>query len=169
MQEGENLTLIAEKYGLTADDLMEWNDLDNDVIVPGQKLTLVEPKQTKKTKDTKTTSKAKTHTVKEGENLTMIADKYNVTIKQLKDWNDLEGDVIQPGEILTVTAPKDVKKKEKLESTKTYKVKKGDTLQIVADKFDVTVKELKIWNDLDDSTIVIGQVLNVTAPKKKKK
>jgi membrane-bound lytic murein transglycosylase D len=169
VQEGENLSLIAEKYGLTTAELMDWNDLDDDVIIPGQKLTLVEPKQTKKTKDTKTTSKAKTHTVKEGENLTTIADKYNVTIKQLKDWNDIKGDVIQPGEVLTVTAPKDVKKKEKLESSKTYKVKKGDTLQTIADKFDVTIKELKIWNDLDDSTIVIGQVLNVTAPKKKKK
>ncbi|MFA5405046.1 MAG: LysM peptidoglycan-binding domain-containing protein [Ignavibacteria bacterium] len=166
VQEGENLSLIADKYGLSIDDLMEWNDLDDDVIVPGQKLSLV---KTKTTKNTKVTKKSKTHTVKDGENLTTIADKYNVTIKQLKDWNDIKGDVIQPGEVLTVTAPKDVKKKEKQESVKTYKVKKGDTLQTVADKFDVTIKELKIWNDLNNNTIMVGQVLNVSAPKKKKK
>jgi membrane-bound lytic murein transglycosylase D len=169
VQEGENLSLIADKYDLSVEDLMDWNDLDNDVIVPGQKLTLVEPKQTKKTKDTKTTKKAKTHIVKDGENLTMIAEKYDVTIKQLKDWNDLEGSVIQPGQILTVSAPKDVKKKDKKENITTYKVKKGDTLQTIAEDFGVSVKDLKKWNDLDDNTIIIGQVLNVTAPKKKKK
>jgi membrane-bound lytic murein transglycosylase D len=173
VQEGENLSLIADKYNLSVEDLKDWNDLDNDVIIPGQKLTLVEPKNTKKNKDTKTTTnkKAKTHTVKEGENLTTIAEQYDVTVKQLKDWNDIKGDVIQPGEVLTVTQPKDVKKKEKekQEGVKTHKVKKGDTLQIIADKYDVTVKELKIWNDLDDSTITIGQVLTVSAPKKKKK
>lgn len=168
VQEGENLSLIADKYGLTAEDLMEWNDLDNDVIVPGQKLTLVEPKQTKK--DNKTTKKAKTHTVKEGENLTLISEKYGVTLKQLRDWNDIDNDVIIPGQVLNVSAPgKDVKKTDKTESQKTYKVKKGDTLQSIADKFNVTIKELKIWNDLDSSTIVIGQVLNVSTPKKKKK
>jgi membrane-bound lytic murein transglycosylase D len=169
VQEGENLSLIADKYDLSVENLMDWNDLDNDVIVPGQKLTLVEPKQTKKNKDTKTTNKAKTHTVKEGENLTMIAEKYDVTIKQLKDWNDLEGSVIQPGQILNVSAPKDVKKKDKKENITTYKVKKGDTLQTIAEDFGVSIKDLKKWNDLDDNTIIIGQVLNVTAPKKKKK
>lgn len=172
VEEGENLSLIAEKYGLSVNDLIEWNDLDGDVIIPGQKLTLVEPKQNKKTKETKT-KKAKTHTVKEGENLTLIAEKYDVTIKQLKEWNDIEGNVIQPGDVLNVTAPKETKKKdkekEKQESAKTHKVKKGDTLQTIADKYGVTIKELKIWNDLDDSTIMVGQVLNVTAPKKKKK
>lgn len=170
VQDGENLSLIADKYNLSVDDLMEWNDLDNDVIVPGQKLTLVEPKNKKKTKDTKTTTKkSKTHTVKEGENLTTIADKYDITIKQLKEWNDIKGDVIQPGDVLTVAQPKETKKKEKVESSKTYKVKKGDSLQTIADKFNVTIKELKIWNDLDSSTIMVGQVLNVSAPKKKKK
>lgn len=168
VQEGENLSLIADKYGITAEDLMEWNDLDNDVIVPGQKLTLVEPKQTKK--DNKTVKKAKTHTVKEGENLTLISEKYGVTLKQLRDWNDIDNDVIIPGQVLNVSAPgKDVKKTEKTESQKTYKVKKGDTLQSIADKFNVTIKELKIWNDLGSSTIMTGQVLNVSAPKKKKK
>jgi len=171
VQEGENLTLIADKYDVSVEDLKDWNDLDGDVIIPGQKLTVVEPKQQKKSKDTKVIKKAKTHIVKEGENLTMIAEKYDLTVKQLKDWNELDGDVIQAGDELVLTAPKDVKKKvvEKQEVQKTYKVKKGDNLQIIADKFDVTVKELKLWNELDDNTILVGQELKVTAPKKKKK
>lgn len=170
VQEGENLTLIADKYNIGVEDLMDWNDLESDVIVPGQKLTLVEPKKDKKTTDKKTKTKAKTHTVKEGENLTLISEKYGVTLKQLKDWNDIDNDVIVPGQVLNVSAPgKDTKKKEKVESPKTYKVKKGDTLQTIADEFGVTIKELKKWNELDDDTIMTGQILKVTAPAKKKK
>ncbi|MBI5403770.1 MAG: LysM peptidoglycan-binding domain-containing protein [Ignavibacteriae bacterium] len=170
VQEGENLTLIADKYSLDVEDLMEWNDLEKDVIIPGQKLTLVKPAKDKKTADKKIKTKAKTHTVKEGENLTLIAEKYGVTLKQLRDWNDIDNDVIVPGQTLTVSAPtKDSKKNEKTEAPKTYKVKKGDTLQTVADEFGVTIKDLKKWNELDGDTIVIGQVLKVTPPAKKKK
>ena len=175
VQEGENLSLIAEKYEVTVEDLMEWNDLDNDVIVPKQKLTISEPKNTKKTKETKTNKKSKTHKVKEGENLTLIAEKYGVTTKQLMDWNKLDDDVIIPGQVLNVSGTvketkKETTKKDKKETSKTkYKVKKGDTLQTIADEFEVTVKELKKWNELDDDTIVVGQILKVTAPTKKKK
>jgi len=168
VQEGENLTLIAQKYNLDVEDLMEWNDLDNDVIVPGQKLTLTEPKKEKKTNDKKIKTKAKTHTVKEGENLTLIAEKYGLTTKQIKDWNDLDKDVIVPGQVLTVSAPAKDKKNEKQTNPKTYKVKKGDTLQTIAEEFSISIKDLKKWNDIDGDVIVIGQVLKVSAPKKKK-
>ena len=167
---GTQAQMIADKYNIGVEDLMDWNDLESDVIVPGQKLTLVEPKKDKKTTDKKPKTKVKTHTVKEGENLTLISEKYGVTLKQLKDWNDMDNDVIVPGQVLNVSAPgKETKKKEKVETPKTYKVKKGDTLQTIADEFGITIKELKKWNELDDDTIMIGQILKVTAPTKKKK
>jgi len=42
-----------------------------------------------------------------------------------------------------------------------YKVKKGDLLANIADKFDVTVKELKRWNKLRSSKIATGQKLKI--------
>jgi membrane-bound lytic murein transglycosylase D len=42
-----------------------------------------------------------------------------------------------------------------------YKVKKGDLLANIADKFDVTVKELKRWNKLRNSKIATGQKLKI--------
>ena len=169
VQEGENLTIIADKYDVTVADIKDWNELDGDIITPGQKLIVAEPKK-KNTKDTKTSNKKqKTHTVKEGENLTMIADKYDVTVGDLKSWNDLSGSVIKAGQVLIVSEPKTKNKKEVNTKSKTYKVKKGDTLQSIADEFDVTIKELKKWNELEDNTITIGQVLKVTQPEKKKK
>lgn len=43
----------------------------------------------------------------------------------------------------------------------TYKVKKGDQLAAVADKYNVTVKDLKRWNHLKSNKIMVGQKLKI--------
>lgn len=46
----------------------------------------------------------------------------------------------------------------------TYKVVKGDTLYSIADKFNVTVANLKSWNSLKSDDLSIGQTLKTKAP-----
>lgn len=165
VEQGESLSQIAAKYDVTVEDLSEWNELENDKILVGQKLIVAEPKQQKKTTEKKKTKTA-THTVKEGENLTEIADKYDVSIDDIKEWNKLKSDVIKPGQTLIVAEPKTKDKKEKNIEEKTYKVKKGDTLNSIAEEFDVTIKEIKVWNNLEDNTIKVGQILKIRVKKK---
>jgi membrane-bound lytic murein transglycosylase D len=45
-----------------------------------------------------------------------------------------------------------------------YTVRKDDTLVTVADRFNVSVDELRRWNKLKASTVKAGQVLSVAAP-----
>ncbi len=47
----------------------------------------------------------------------------------------------------------------------TYKVQKGDTLWRIANKYDITVSQLKSWNKLKSDTIKVKQVLKITKPK----
>lgn len=47
-------------------------------------------------------------------------------------------------------------------STTTYRVTRGDTLGEIARRFDVTVRELRAWNDLNGTRIYPGQRLHVT-------
>jgi|GEM_PF-43102 len=47
-------------------------------------------------------------------------------------------------------------------AAKTYQVRRGDTLTDIAEKFHVTVKQLKEWNHLKDSRINKGQELVVS-------
>ncbi len=174
VKEGENLTIIADKYNVTVEDIKKWNNLKSDVIKVGQVLIVSDTEKT--TKDKKPAGNKITHTVKEGETLSKIADKYAVTVDDIMEWNELEDDLITVGQTLVIYTKKNIQedktkkektdkeknKKEKTTKTKTYTVKKGDTLASIADKFGVTVNQLKKWNKLKSDKITVGQVLKVS-------
>lgn len=163
VDEGEMLSGIANDYGVKVSELMEWNNLENDKIYTGQKLLISAPKTTKE----KSNGKAKTHKVKEGENLTAIASKYNVSVNDIMEWNNLDDDVIVPGQELNVSKPTTGKSNNETAKNKTYKVKKGDTLASIAEEFNVSMSNLKKWNNLEsDGTIYAGQVLKLYGDEK---
>ncbi|MCC5803196.1 C40 family peptidase [Rossellomorea vietnamensis] len=45
-----------------------------------------------------------------------------------------------------------------------YRVQSGDSLSVIAYKYDTTVSNLKNWNDLSSDLIYVNQVLEVSAP-----
>jgi membrane-bound lytic murein transglycosylase D len=47
-----------------------------------------------------------------------------------------------------------------------YTVRRGDTLVTVADRFDVSVDELRRWNHLSSNTVPAGRSLHVAEPVK---
>ena len=142
---------------------MEWNDLENDVIIVNQKLTVYSNKTYKNTSGNN--SKKTTHEVSEGEHLTLIAEQYGIKVSDLMEWNNLESDVIYVGQTLNVTksgkSPKDKTTGKKI----TYTVQAGNTLSSIANKYGVTIKKLKQWNNLDSDNILAGQTLKIYSDK----
>lgn len=130
VEEGDFLTKIAKDYGVSIDDIKDWNNLNDDVIMVGQKLTIYSNKKVAKNDDNdnsddskKTTKKQKTYTVEKGDNLAEIADKFNVDMDDLMEWNDInDGDVILVGQVLKVAASE--KKTTKKKTTTTTKSKR---------------------------------------------
>ena len=159
VKEGDNLTEIADSYDVDIVDIKDWNDLESDKIMVGQKLKIYSDK-----KVTSSSKKSKTYTVKEGDNLTKIADANGVSVADIKEWNGLDSDVIQEGQVLKLYSTKETTKKEKKETkskTTYHTVKKGETLGKIADKYDCTIADLKKWNKIKGDTIEIGQKLIV--------
>ena len=156
VKSGDNLTEIADKFNVSVYDLKSWNGLENDAIVAGQVLKVYSG-------STKTTKKQTTYTVKSGDNLTDIAMRYKVSVSDLKSWNGLKSDVIVAGQVLKLYASKNTKKTTNKKTSKTiyHKVRKGDTLSSIADKYNVSISDLKKWNKLKSSDIMIGQKLKV--------
>ena len=162
---GETLASIAEQYGVTIAQLREWNDLKNDRIMAGQRLT-VDGSKKKKTDNGNNNDKPKTHTVKSGETLSKIAEKYGVTISQLREWNNLKDDNIRVGDKLSISGKATSSASSSNSDNKqTYTVRRGDTLDKIAHSFGVTVDEIKEWNNIKGNNINAGQKLTIYSDK----
>ncbi len=105
-----------------------------------------------------------THIVKKGENLNAIADDYRVEVQDLKVWNNLKSFTLVPGQKLLVSKASSAAKAVPAVKPAylTYKVKSGDTLAEIADKFErATIKNIKELNNLKSSILTIGMLLKI--------
>jgi len=93
--------------------------------------------------------------VEAGDTLSSIANKLGVTVAELKSFNNLTSDNLSIGQILLVPSP--------TEEQNTYIVKSGDTLWSIANRFNISVDDLKQENNLTSNTLSIGQVLKIPA------
>ncbi|WP_239746487.1 LysM peptidoglycan-binding domain-containing protein [Mammaliicoccus lentus] len=106
------------------------------------------------------TADAATHTVKSGDTLFEISKQYGTTVDALKADNGLSSNLILPNQVIKVNEAK----AENTEATTEYTVVSGDTIGKIASKYDVTVSQLKAWNNLNSDLIVVGQTLSLQAP-----
>lgn len=122
-------------------------------------------RELKKKLPSKTASKIAYHKVSAGQNLGSIADKYHVEVQDLKVWNKLKGTTIVPGQKLKVYKPGTSSKANKTKTNYfTYKVKEGDTLSTIAEKFDgATVASIKKVNGLSKVTLQPGMLLKIVS------
>ena len=97
-----------------------------------------------------------TYKVMKGDTLYGIAKKLDTTVDELKKVNNLTSNQLSIGQILKIPV-----KEINLGETDLYQVKKGDTLYGIANKYGITLKELKAINNLTTDTLAIGQLLNV--------
>jgi len=109
---GENLTMIAGKYGMSLSELKEINDLDSDVITKGQKLKVTGSQTEGNTNSGKKSTGRTTHKVKSGETLASVASEHGVTISELMKWNKLKSDKILVGQVLKLSGDSGKKKKK---------------------------------------------------------
>ncbi len=105
------------------------------------------------------------HRVRKGEDLSQIADHYGVEVQDLKVWNHLYSNVVVPGQklwIKTASAENASPEKKSLKSYYTYKVRKGDTLNLIADKYEgATVENIKNLNTLRSNRLHTGMILKI--------
>lgn len=152
VRNGENLTLIAQRYGISIAQLREYNGISHGSILRvGQQLKLVEPTQ-------RTPQSSAFHIVRRGENLSLIAQKYGISVHRIKQLNDLgRGGLIRPGQKIRVNS---IDAGSSGSRAKYHVVRKGDTLIHIAKRYDVSIRELASANELSNrSQIIVGRRL----------
>jgi membrane-bound lytic murein transglycosylase D len=93
------------------------------------------------------------YTIKPGDSLSVIAQQYALNVTQLKAFNQLKSNRIRAGNTLLLPILAD----NKID----YSVKSGDSLWRIARTFNITVSQLKQWNNLSKETLQINKKLTI--------
>ncbi len=102
--------------------------------------------------------------VRGGDYLGKIARKFHVSVSKIKRWNHLRSNRLRIGQKLKIfsryaiaTSSKRINKSKKKKEYKNkgkyviYRVKKGDTLWGITQKYKITISQLRKWNNLKKS------------------
>ncbi|MER2131964.1 MAG: LysM peptidoglycan-binding domain-containing protein [Carnobacterium inhibens] len=161
VKSGDTLTGIGSKYGVSVSNLKSWNNLKSDTIYVNQTLTIKGGSTSGGSTTTPSTgnTSSTSHTVKSGDTLTGISSKYGVSVANLKSWNNLSTDTIYVGQKLVLKSTNAVSIVTTPTSATTHKVISGDTLWDIAQKYSMSISDLKSTNYLKSDVIFVGQSL----------
>ncbi len=183
---GDSLWGIAQKFGMTLDELKKANSLTSNNLYVGQMLNVRKSNQQNTNNETnqnsngnnndrpqQTITNAETYTVKSGDSLWGIATKHGCSVNDLKSWNHLSSNLIYVGQKLVVGQKKSTvqqqqqgqKGPQQTTSNRTYTVKSGDSLWKIATNHNMSVSKLKNLNKLSSDMIFVGQKLLVSEKK----
>ena len=141
---GDNLYNIALKYGVSVVDIINLNNLSSTVVIPGQVLLIPNKGST-------------TYTVKRGDTLYGIASSYGVSVDEIKSLNNLTSNTLSIGQELLIPTSNTITET----NYEVYTVVSGDTLYGIANKYGVSVDDIKTLNNLTSNTLSIGQRLQI--------
>ena len=185
IKRGDNLGAIARRHHTTVAVLKEVNGLKNNriragrhLLIPvasqrmesyslsaGQRLAGLQKREREGTKSY--------YTVRRGDSLWKISRRYGVSHRQLAKWNGLSPrDTLRPGSKLVVWSeaapegtpvgkvrPASVSAPVDTLSRVDYRVRSGDSLYVIAQKFNVRIADLEKWNTLSGKYLQPGQKL----------
>jgi len=144
VQNGESLTLIAKKYGISVAQIKQWNNLASEKIHPNTKLIVNESA-------VKVTPREQ---VKESIAIKNITNTPASKVEQSKtDGGAKAISVVKTSESnLSANKTQSIDKKQHI-------VKQGETLWSIANQYDIPINTLKKINKIQDNKLKIGQVL----------
>lgn len=162
---GETIFTIALRYGMRPAELKEINGLpaDDDRIREGQMLrvspsgdfSVNEAPATSNNQNANQASSFVSHKVKKNESIAQIAAKYDVSVKDIKKYNKI-GKKLKPGQKLkipttkseppAVTTSRNTQPPPAPNKAIKHTVKKGETLDGIAKKYNITIEQIQAQN-----------------------
>ena len=179
---GETLLRIAEKYDTTLAELRSLNNLKRDQVNVGQKLKVpsgkaasapVSSKSAADSSKAPSRGKLEVYQVQRGDTLGKIAARYAVSMETIKFANQMHNNQVQVGQKLKIpldgAAPKESDQDSGKASSKSkesarpshHKVKAGETLSGIADRYGVGLSQLRKYNHLKSDQVNVGQSLKI--------
>ena len=181
VQPGDTLAIIAAKNGVSWRDIAKWNQIDpNNTLFVGASLYLYDakPQAIDRPVTAKVETKPDSYTVKANDSLTSVAEQFDLTVKQLADYNHLsvtsglfvgqklslkDSASARNSNTSTRNDAKTTDAKNARIATKSYTVKRGEYLKLIADRYALSNQELAdLTSGLTaSSSLFVGQKINV--------
>jgi len=173
---GDTLAVIAMKNGVNWRDVAKWNQIDPEkTLYVGSTLYLYDAKPQETQTTSKSTAKPDVYVVEANDSLSGVANQFNLSVRQLAEYNDLSvTDGLFVGQKLLLKEPKNSRSSAKVEpkavqanakriATKSYTVKRGEYLKLIADRYALSNQELaELTPGLSaGSNLMVGQKINV--------
>lgn len=167
IRQGETLSHISNKYRTTISLIKEVNSIRGTQIRAGKYLmvptatkslnnyTLSANSRLKKIQNTSRSGTKHVHIVRQGQSLWSISRAYGVTTKALAKWNGMAPiDTLRVGQKLVIWTNGKLTTAASISQTRPsnalhalrYTVRKGDSLYRIANKFNISVADIKRWN-----------------------
>jgi len=165
VRQGETLSVIAGRYRASESAIMAANNLKNpNRLRVGMRLTIPTKFSPAAPERMSVTSKSlqdglQDYTVKKGDSIWLIASSANTTTKTIQSVNNLKSTRLSVGQVLRI--PRAQAQAQDTKTTK-YKVQKGDTPCLIAERYKMSLAEFMRINQLTKTcTIFPGQTLQV--------
>jgi LysM repeat protein len=161
VKRGDTIGSIARRHGVSISSIKSANNIRGSKILVGQTLTI------RGGSGGTYSSSAGTiplkYRVKSGDTLGTIAARNGVSVASIKSTNGLKGSTIRIGQTLNIPSGTRVAKASTRSKSGSisHRVRKGESLWKIATKYDVSVSDIKRWNNLKTSRLVAGEKLSI--------
>jgi len=185
IKNGDSLGKIAQKFNTEIALIKQVNNINGNQIRAGKFLLipvatasldsylLSQNQRLAKTQNKVLAGEKRIHIVKSGDTLWDISRAYKVSTRSLAKWNGMAPrDTIKPGQKLVIwqkTAATTLAKNSQSPNEQAimrninYRVRKGDSFARIADKFNVSIKDIERWNSLSrNKYLQPGQMLKLS-------
>jgi len=167
IKNGETLSHISKKYRTTVGLIKKVNNIRGNQIRAGKHLMvptatkslntygLSESSRKAAIQNTNRSGQKRIHIVRRGQSLWSISRDYNVNTRALARWNGIAPiDTLSVGQKLVVWTRSDLPQSVSINQTRPsnalhrlrYTVRKGDSLYLIANRFNIRVADIKRWN-----------------------
>lgn len=183
IKSGDSLSTIANKFNTTTALIKKINNVEGTQIRAGKHLLIPiaaqsldsyifsQDQRLASKQSQQQTGKKTVYKVRSGDTLWDIGRTYKVSTRSIAKWNGMAPkDTIKPGQSLViwqktsgVSAERTRPAEQAVMRNITYKVRRGDSFARIADKFNVTIKDIERWNRLSRKKYLQpGQLLKLS-------
>ncbi len=156
VQRGDTLYSIANKYGLSVNNIKNYNKLSSDLLSIGQEIKIPMSETVITPTEDDIINEPNNYIVQRGDTLYSISKQFNVSINDIKIANNLTNDLISLGQSLIIPTSN-----VSVDDIIIYTVKKGDSLYSLARQFGTTIDDIKQLNNLTSDVLRINQELQI--------